>query len=148
MMSENPPPQFTLRTLLLVMTAVAVVCSLVAVCGLTGYDAAILLGLILAVGMGTFVGLLICSYAGLGFGFEDLKWEVFRCLAVGAITVLSGHVLVSLSAGLILVVPLLMVICIKVFWPEVAGVEIMIVGFSAMSAAGILLAHVAHWTGG
>jgi len=147
-MSKDPPPQFGLRTMLLGMTAFAVVCGLVAWCGLTGYNGAIIVGVILAVAAGTFIGLLICSYAGLGFGFEDLRWEVLRCLALGTIAVLSAYGLGSVSPGLVLIVPLVMAVCIKLFWPEIAGVEILIVGFSVISAAGIVLAHVAYWTGG
>jgi hypothetical protein len=147
-MSKNPPPQFGLRTMLLGMTAFAVVCGLVAWCGLTGRSGAIMILVILGASVGTFVGLLICSYAGLGFGFEDLKWEVIKCLATGTIAVLSAYVLGSFSPGLVLIVPLVMAVCVKLFWPEIAGVEILIVGFSVISAVGIVLAHVAYWTGG
>jgi len=148
LMSKDPPPQFGLRTMLLGMTAFAVVCGLVAWCGLTGYNGVIVLGVILAAAVGTFIGLLICSYAGLGFGFEDLRWEVLRCLAVCTITVLSGYGLALLSPGLVLIAPLVMGVCMKLAWPDIAGGEMVIAGFSAVSAAGIVLAHVAYWAGG
>ena len=47
-MSEDPPPQFALRTLLLAVTAFAVLCSLVAVLGLTGIGGLTMILMVLA----------------------------------------------------------------------------------------------------
>jgi len=40
---------------------------------------------------GLFLGLLLCSVAGWGFGFGDLRWEVARCLIIGSLMALGGH---------------------------------------------------------
>jgi hypothetical protein len=149
-MSKHPPLQFGLRTMLLGMTAFAILCGLVAWCGLTGRTGVSMIIVILGAGAGTFIGLLICSYAGLGFGFEDLKWEVVKCLALGAVTVLSAYGLLSLAPvyHLLAITIILMIVCIKLFWPDVEGVEILIVGFSAVSAAGIARSLASYWIGG
>lgn len=149
-MSEDPPPQFGLRTLLLATTVFAGLCSLVALFGLTGALGAIMIVVILATGVGTFVGLLICSYAGLGFGFEDLRWEVLKCLALGTIAILSAYGLFSLAEAspILLVIPILMAVCMKLFWQDLEAIEMVIVGFSALCGTSIAAGLTSHWFGG
>jgi hypothetical protein len=137
-MPEDPRPQFGLRTVLLGVTGVAVVCSVVASCGLTGWRGMLMLLVILVSSVGAFVGLLICSFSGYA-SFDDLGWQVLKCLALGAIIVLSGHGLISLAAThlILLVMPMVIIVCIKLFWRDAGVAEIAIVGFSALWGAAI-----------
>ncbi|MGD0516967.1 MAG: hypothetical protein ABSA26_05470 [Thermoguttaceae bacterium] len=79
-------PQFSLRTLMIVVTGAAVLCSLVA---WLGY--AVLF--ILAAALGIFLGLLICSSIGLGFAFEDLRWDIAKCFIVACATIAPLYLL-------------------------------------------------------
>jgi hypothetical protein len=151
-MSEDPPPQFGLRTMLLGVTGLAVLCSVVVSCGLTGWRGVLMVAVILAASAGTFIGLLICAYSGLGFGFGDLKWDIIKCLALGAIVVLLGYGLIAMFSApqILLVMPVVMLVCIKLLWTDLEGVEIVIVGFSLLCAiavtAGIAQDVIAGWT--
>jgi hypothetical protein len=132
-MSQDPPPQFGLRTMLMGMAVFALLCSIVAWCGLTGWRGMLMLLVVLASATGAFVGLLICSFSGYAC-FEDLKWQVLKCLALGALIVLPTYGLITLSAAYwtFLVIPLIVIACIKLFWMDAEAAEIAIVGFSAL----------------
>ena len=149
-MSQDPPPQFGLRTMLLGVAALAVVCGLVATVGLRGWPGVVMVVVILATAVGAFVGLWICCYAGLGFGFEDLRWDILKCLALAAITILVAYVAVSLSPApqVLFLVPIVMAVCMKLFWLDIEGIEMMIVGFSALSATGIAAGLARHLLAG
>lgn len=147
-MSGNPPPQFSLRTMLLAVTAFAVLCSLVAVFGHTGIGGLTMVAVILAAAAGAFVGLLICSYAGLGFGFDDLKWDALKCVGLAAMTVLTAYGLYTWAEvwRLQAISILVGIVSMKLFWEDIAGIEMLIVAFSAISAAGIVASLIGHWT--
>jgi hypothetical protein len=80
------PPQFSLRTLMIVVTGTAIFCSLVA---WLGY--AVLF--IFSCALGIFLGLSICSALGLGFGFEDLRWDIAKCFMVACVVVAPLYIL-------------------------------------------------------
>jgi hypothetical protein len=132
-MPEELRPQFGLRTMLMGMAVFALLCSIVSWCGLTGWRGMLMLLVVLAAATGTFVGLLICSFSGYAC-FEDLKWQVLKCMALGALIVLPTYGLISLSAAYwtFLVIPLIVVACIKLFWLDAGAAEIAIVGLSAL----------------
>ena len=73
-------PQYSLRTLMIVVTAAAIFFSLVAWWGL--YPVVF----ILADTLGVFLGLLLCSIIGLGFNFNDLRWDIAKCFMVACAT--------------------------------------------------------------
>lgn len=148
-MSENPPPQFGLRTMLLAMTALAALCGLVAWCGLAGGPGLVMVVVVLATGAGAFVGLLICSYTGLGFGFGDLTSDALKCAALGAIIVLLAYGLISLfhTAFVLAPMPIVIGVCIKLFWLELTGIEMLIVGFSSLCGTSMAAGIASYWMG-
>ena len=80
--------QFGISTLLYVMTGLAVFCGLIAWLGLLP------ILLIISIAGGTFLGLLACSYFGLGFAFENLPWDIAKCFIIAAIAIVPGAILV------------------------------------------------------
>lgn len=131
--------------MLVAMTVLAVLCGVVAWCGLSGLWGFVMIVVILATAAGAFVGLLICSYAGFGFGFGDLASDALKCVALGAISVLLFHGLISLSPPGVLIVPLVVAACMKLFWIELTGVEIVIVGFSGVCGASMAWGIASYW---
>jgi hypothetical protein len=88
---ESSPPQFSLRTLMIVVTGAAVVFSLIAWWGL--FPAVAIFG----IALGIFLGLLLCSYLGLCSGFNDLRWDIPKCFMVACATVGPVCILVLLN---------------------------------------------------
>ncbi|MGA2799245.1 MAG: hypothetical protein ABSE63_16820, partial [Thermoguttaceae bacterium] len=80
-------PQYSLRTLMIVVTATVVFFSLVAWWGL--YPVVF----ILADALGVFLGLLLCSTIGLGFNFDDLRWDIAKCFIVAFVTFAPFYIL-------------------------------------------------------
>jgi hypothetical protein len=149
-MSEDPPPQFGLRTMLMGVAVFALLCGIVAWCGLTGWRGVLMLVLIPGASAGAFIGLLICAYSGLGFGFGDLKWDIVKCLALGVIVVLLAYGLISLSPvpQILFVMPVVMFVCLKLFWMDLEGVEIVIVGCTLLCAIAVTAGIVQDLIGG
>ncbi len=79
-------PQYSLRTLMIVVTGAAVLCSLIAWLGYV-------VVFIFAGALGIFLGLLLCTYAGLGFAFENLPWDVAKCFIVACATIAPLYIL-------------------------------------------------------
>ena len=146
-MSDNPPPQFGVRTLLIAVGAVAVVCSLVTWFGYTGLAGLAMIAVILAGGAGVFVGLLICSYTEMEFGFEDIRWDALKCLSLSTITVLTACGLAAWSPvdRLQAVTLVVAIFVMKGFWNDIEATEMIIVGIAGGSAAGITSTIIAHW---
>ena len=80
-------PQYSLRTLMIVVTGAAVFFSLVAWWGLFP------IVFIFAAALGVFLGLLICSSVGMGFNFDDLRWDVAKCFIVACATIAPFYIL-------------------------------------------------------
>ncbi|MGD0382629.1 MAG: hypothetical protein ABSA77_03840 [Thermoguttaceae bacterium] len=123
-------PQFSLRTLMIVVTGAAVLCSLVAWWGL--YPVVF----ILADALGVFLGLLICSSIGLGFAFEDLRWDIAKCFIVACVTIAPLYLLLYLlpllkmpflSSAIYLFTPVFFYwLCMKTAWDDLELPEIFI----------------------
>ena len=123
-------PQFSLRTLMIVVTAAAVFCSLVAWWGL--YPVVF----ILADALGVFLGLLICSSIGLGFAFEDLRWDIAKCFIVACVTIAPLYLLIYLlpllnmpflSSAIYFFTPVFFYwLCMKTAWDDLELHEIFI----------------------
>jgi hypothetical protein len=73
-------PQYSLRTLIIVVTGAAVLLSLFA---WLGFFAVFILG----GALGVFLGLLLCSALGFSFAFDDLRWDVPKCFIVAFATI-------------------------------------------------------------
>jgi hypothetical protein len=86
--------QFGISTLLYIMTGLAVLCGLIAWLGLLP------ILLIISIAGGTFIGLLACSYFGLGFAFENLPWDIAKCFIIAGIAIVPGAILVMLHFDL------------------------------------------------
>ena len=84
-------PQYSLRTLMIVVTGAAVLFSLFA---WLGFVAVFILG----GALGVFLGLLLCSALGLGFTFEDLRWDIPKCFIVAFVTIAPFYCLPYLIA--------------------------------------------------
>jgi hypothetical protein len=147
-MSEDSPPQFGLQTLLLGMTALAVLCGVLAWSGLTGSAGVILLIVVLGTGAAALVGLVICSVSGYG-SLEDLRWEVLKCLVLAAAVVLLAYRRTTPIPApyVFFVVPAVIIIGIKLFWREAGGTEIAIVGVCLGWAAVIGVTTASNWIG-
>lgn len=95
-----------------------------------------ILVLILANAAGTFAGLLLCSYLGLGFGFGDLKYDVLKCLALAAIVLVPASALLCWAPHPGVILPFLIVwfIVMKLLWLDLEKAEIVVTGLVALSA--------------
>ncbi len=119
-------PQYSLRTLMTIVTGAAVFFSLVAWWGL--YPVVFILG----AALGIFLGLLLCSSIGLGFVFEDLRWDIAKCLLIACATIAPLYLLrifqiPILSTTLYIFTPALAYwFCIKVAWDDIESPEIFI----------------------
>ncbi|MBN2579905.1 MAG: hypothetical protein JXB10_13030 [Pirellulales bacterium] len=82
-----PRLQFSLAQLLWVVTGAAVLCGLIA-----WWGAIPVLFLIGSAG-GTFLGLLVCNYFGLGFAFENLRADLLKCVVIPAVPLGAWHLL-------------------------------------------------------
>lgn len=120
------PLQFSLRTLMTVVTAAAIFFSLVARWGL--YPVVF----ILASALGTFLGLLLCSYIGLGFVFDNLPWDIGKCLIVSCVTIGSIYLMPLLQIPILstfaypLVPPLCYWLSMQAAWNDLEMPEIFI----------------------
>jgi hypothetical protein len=120
------PLQFSLRTLMTVVTAAAIFFSLVAWWGL--YPVVFILGSAL----GTFLGLLLCTYIGLGFSFDNLPWDISKCLIVSCVTIGPLYLLPLLQIPILstsaypLVPPLCYWFGMQVAWDDLESPEIFI----------------------
>lgn len=125
---ELQPWQFSLRTLMIAVTAFAVFCSLVAWWG------AIIVVTVSAYTVGTFIGLLIASYGGMDFEFSDLRWDVIKCFAIGTAVVLLAVGLLWLAPvpHVLLVLPIVMYVATKLCWLELENPAIVIVSLTAL----------------
>ncbi len=90
-----------------------------------------------------FVGLLICSQLGWGFGFENFPLDVLKCLAVGAVVTLAFWAIETLLIDGINMVPhvrlfMLPIIYLttKACWREVKWRESLLANGLAVLAAG------------
>jgi hypothetical protein len=126
-------PQFSLRTLMIVVTGAAVLCSLVA---WLGYAVLFIIASIIASALGIFLGLLICSSIGLGFAFEDLRWDIAKCFIVACATIAPLYLLPYLlpllnmpilSSAIYLFTPVFFYwLCMKTAWNDLELHEIFI----------------------
>ena len=100
----------------------------------------LLVSLILAAAAGTFLGLLLCSSLGLGFGFEDLKIDVAKCVVLAAVVVLQAAGLLALAKNVYVVAPTPVVwwIGIKLCWHDIENPEIFLTGAVALSTTAAL----------
>jgi hypothetical protein len=117
-------PQFSLRTLMIAVTAAAVFFSFVAWWGL--YPVVF----ILASALGVFLGLLLCSSIGLGFNFNDLRWDIAKCFMVACITIAPLylvpllHLPVLESTVYVFAPPFFYWLCMKTAWDDLDLPEI------------------------
>jgi hypothetical protein len=121
-------PQYSLRTLMIAVTAAAVFFSFVAWWGL--YPVVF----ILASALGVFLGLLLCSSIGLGFNFNDLRWDIAKCFIVACATIAPFFImpyLLSLlnipffSGAIYLFTPIFFYwLCMKTVWDDLELPEI------------------------
>ncbi len=120
-----------------VVTIAAIICGFVVWLGLGTVV------LIAANATGTFLGLLVCSYMDLGFGFTDLKWDITKCFIIAAAVILpafairfigNSYDVFYLARSYAIVVCLIYVFGIKLAWLELEKAEILIVSLSALLA--------------
>ena len=117
-------PQYSLRTLMIVVTGAAVFFSFVACLGL--YPVVF----ILASALGVFLGLLLCSSIGLGFNFNDLRWDIAKCFMVACATIAPFylvpllHLPVLESTVYVFAPPFFYWLCMKTAWDDLDLPEI------------------------
>ena len=127
-----PRFQFSLRTLFIVTTALAVLCSLMAWWG------PVLLLLMLAGSVGTFLGLLVCAYSGLENPFDDVRWDVAKCFILGCAVPLAGYGAFRIwDLRAMVIVALSGVILIKALWLDLEGTEIVVVALTALATTAV-----------
>ena len=137
------PWQFSLRGLLGVTAALAVVCSVVAWWGVPAVAA------ILGGAVGAFVGGLVCPLLGLDVVLDDLRRDLAKCLGVGAYivggtwavivglgwvvrTVHGEDAPVFVSGGLLLLVAFTVALVVKTLWSDSDNPEVVVVTFAAL----------------
>jgi hypothetical protein len=121
-------PQYSLRTLMIVVTGAAVFFSFVACLGL--YPVVF----ILADALGVFLGLLLCSSIGLGFNFDDMRWDIAKCFMVACVTIAPFYIMPYLlsfldfsffSGAIYLFTPVFFYwLCMKTAWDDLDLPEI------------------------
>jgi len=126
------PPQYSLRTLMTVVTAAAIFFSLIAWWGL--YPFVLIFSSIFSIALGTFLGLLLCSYIGLGFEFGNLRWDIAKCLVVACAPIAPIYLMALLQIPLIplflaayaLVAALCYWFVMKLAWDDLGSLAIFI----------------------
>jgi hypothetical protein len=137
-----PRFQFSLAALLWIVTGVAVLSGLIAWWGLVP-----VMFLIGSAG-GTFLGLLVCNYFELGFGFEDLRADILKCVLIPAASLGGWWLMSSIPFGPWMVRSALIInffiywIGMKLAWPDIELHEILICCISALFAGLGLIALV------
>ena len=133
---EPRPLQFTLQTLLIVVTLVAVACSMVAWGRLVGV-------FIFAAAAGTFAGLALCRVLGFNAAFGDVRRDLVKCFVLGSVItsftcwlILQDFVIVALisvvvSAGFL----------VRLLWASLGMPEV--IAITLFSLIGLWLAAVA-----
>ena len=106
-----------------------------------------IIALIIANAAGTFGGLLICCYAGMDFGFEDLRKDVAKCFALATIIVLVAYGLICLSPipHVLLPIPVVLLFFMKLFWLELQAGEIIIAGFTSLLLTSFMASFLLCW---
>jgi hypothetical protein len=132
---EGNPWQFSVGTLMTVVTLAAVICGFVVWLGLGTVV------LITANAVGTFVGLVVCSYMDMSFAFDDLKSDVIKCFVIAAAVVLPAFIIRYISfnydvfliaRSYAIVVCLIYVFGVKLAWLQLEKVEMLIICLSAL----------------
>jgi len=97
--------------------------------------------LVLVSSAGTFVGLLVCSLLGLGFGFGRLSRDLAKCLGLSLTIVLIGVGLYGIAPNprVLIVLPLLWFIGIRLAWMDLEKPEIVITGILTLAFTGVVL---------
>jgi hypothetical protein len=141
---ESPEPdrpwyQFGISTLLYLMTGTAVLCSMIAWLGLLPVL------LVLSIAGGTFLGLLFCSYLGLGFAFEDLPWDIAKCFIIAVIAIIPGALLAYMEFELfpvracVILSGLAYCFSFKFAWLDIENPEILICSLVALFVMAITI---------
>ena len=114
------------------MTGLAVVCGTIAWLGLLPVLA------VISLAGGTFLGLLLCNYLGLGFAFEDLPWDIAKCFIIAAIAIIPVAIVVRLQLEFFPVYACLMLfflayrLSMKFSWLDIEQPEIVICVLAAL----------------
>jgi hypothetical protein len=130
---------FGISTLLYIMTGLAVLCGLIAWVGLLP------ILLIISIAGGTFLGLLACSYFGLGFAFENLPWDIAKCFIIAGIAIVPGTIMVLLHFELFpawtcfILCGLAYCISMKFAWLDIENPEILICSLAAVAVMALTL---------
>jgi len=100
----------------------------------------VLVLLVVTVAVGMFLGLLICSHVGIGFGFTDLRKDILKCVLVSIVTVAAGAGLLTLAGSLrvLLPLPVIWYIVVKLCWLELEKAEVAITGTSVVVFAALV----------
>ena len=54
----------------------------------------------------------------------------------------------SEAPRILLIIPILMAVCMKLLWQDLEGIELVIVGFSALCGTSMAAGIASHWLGG
>ncbi|MGA2033332.1 MAG: hypothetical protein ABSG68_13825 [Thermoguttaceae bacterium] len=135
--------QFSLRSLLVLTTIVAVVCSLIAWWGAVAVVA------MFGAAAGAFCGALICPYLGCDVVLDDLRLDIAKCLALGGYYVGGVWVIcvglkwlvaqvfgaaapVIVPAGLLLLFVFTAGLVVRFLWPLAESMEAVIITFGSL----------------
>jgi hypothetical protein len=142
---EAPEPtgfrfQFGISTLLYIMTGLAVLCGFISWLGLLP------ILLVISIAGGTFLGLFLCNYWGLGFAFEDLPWDIGKCFIIAGLTILPGVILVLCrfeyfpTRTCVILSGLTYFFSIKLSWLDIENPEILITFLAAVIVMALTVA--------
>jgi hypothetical protein len=137
-----PRLQFSLASLLAVMTGTAVLLGLIQWWGL----ASVLF--LIGSAAGTFLGLLACNYFELGFAFENLRIDILKCFLIPAAPFGAWNLLILFHFTLLPVWTFLIAffliywVGMKLAWIDIEMPEIVICCVSALFTGSALLAFV------
>jgi hypothetical protein len=134
-----PRFQFSLATLMGVVTGTALLCGLIKWWGL------IPVLFLIGSAAGTFLGLLVCNYFGLGFAFENLRADMLKCFLIPGAAMAAWFLisLIPMSPALLrstLIINFLIFwIGMKMAWLDIEMYEIIICFIGALfSGLGLL----------
>lgn len=131
--------QFGISTLLYIMTGLAVLCGTIAWLGVVPVL------MIVSIAGGTFGGLFLCNFFGLGFGFEELSWDIAKCFIIAAIAIIPGSILVHLRFqyfplnACFILSALAYCFSVKIAWLDIENPEVLICSLSALVTMVIIL---------
>jgi hypothetical protein len=113
---------FTLPTIFWAVGVVAVFCGVAVWMGVAGII------IFVALAVGTFAGLYVCSFLDLGFAFTDLRHDIAKSLIVAVVVTGITYALAKLFGGFGLgILPLSWLIAIKICWMQLEKIELFII---------------------